>query len=177
MKFPHALRRPAGNDRGMALILSIFLLLFIALFGMIGITIANREVDGAGTQHRAQQYLDQTQTGLDAALLNSSSWLPALLNASVPVKNAESTTQEKDPNGKVLANITAWDIQDTSTYRANQEPLPVQPHQTEPPAGSGYSVGKFQILRFAVTATATGPDGKTYKIREGVWRAFNKDNN
>lgn len=172
MESPHPMRRtPLDNDRGMALILAIFLLLFIAIFGMVGITISNREIEGAGSQHLAEQNLYQAQAGLDESLLISDTWLTNSFLMHTPMYNAVSFTHENGLSGQHIADITARYIQDKQA-----EPnLPSQPHYTEPPAGSGYSVGKFIVRRFAVQADYPDKANPKSIVLEGVWRVFNSN--
>lgn len=165
--------KPLGDDRGIALVLAILLLMVITLFGAVGITMSTREIRGAGANRLGEQRFYEAQTGVSEALLQSKDWLTDefLTATSIKAKTAKAIA---DPfKGTPLAEVTILAIQDDDPDLAAARGLPVQPHITEPPAGSGYSLGKFQVRRYSVTSVTSAETGRS-EIREGVWRAFNK---
>lgn len=162
---------PLSNERGIALVIAILLLMVITLFGALGITMSTRELRGAGNQRLDEQRFYEAQTAISETLLRPNDWLTDIYLTS-PVSTATGNMNISDlVNGNALAAVTIFNIQDADPDIAALRGLPVQAHITEPPAGSGYSLGKFQARRFSVTSTT--PDGRTV-IREGVWRVFNK---
>jgi hypothetical protein len=166
------IRNPLGNERGIALILGIILILAITLFGMVGMTISTREIRGAGANRLSEQRYYEAQAGLSEALLNPT-WLTDKFLTDPVRDSTNNVAIINTVNGAELANVTILNIQDEDPDLAAARRLPVQPHTTEPPAGSGYSLGKYQARRFSVTS-ATAPDGRRIIIREGVWRVFVK---
>mgnify|MGYP004702899387 CR=1 FL=1 len=152
--------QPLANERGIALVIAILLLMVITLFGALGITMSTRELRGAGDKRFADQRFYEAQATLSHALLRPSDLLTDdFLTAPVtgapfsPIPIIDVSTAVE------MADITIQTIQDEDPDIAAQWNLPVQPHIIEPPAGSGYSMGKFQALRFCVTATTL--DGST----------------
>lgn len=166
--------KPLKNQRGIALVVAILLLMVITLFGAVGITMSTRELRGAGGKRLEDQRFYEAQTALSQALLSPNAMLTdAFLNA--PVTTAENPLPPTADltSGTPLASVTIWNIQDVDLAIAAQRELPVMPHSIEPPAGSGYSLGDFRALHFSVTSATLEPNENDRTIiREGVWRAF-----
>lgn len=164
--------KPLDNHRGIALVLAILLLMVITLFGALGITMSTREIRGAGANRLGEQRFYEAQLGVTQSLL-SPSWLTDDFLAT-PVTTTKDSRTVKDPlSNNPLAEVVILAIQDVDPDLAAKHRLPLQPHVTEPPAGSGYSLGHFQVRRFSVTSTTSAETGRS-EIREGVWRAFHK---
>lgn len=164
--------RPLANERGIALVIALLLLMVITLFGALGITMSTRELRGAGAKRLDDQRFYEAQATLSNALLRPNDLLPdsfltdpvtAPPHAPAPITDVLTAVK--------LADISIVKIQDEDPNIALQRNLPLQPHIIEPPVGSGYSIGEFQAYRFCVTATT--PDGNAV-IREGVYKVFKK---
>lgn len=162
--------KPLDNERGIALVIAILLLMVITLFGALGITMSTRELRGAGDKRLDDQRFYEAQTGVTETLLISNDWLTdAFLAAPTATGNTSKTITNLD-NGAVVADVEIRNIQNDDPAIAAQNGLPVQPHISEV-NDPRFSLGKFQKRRYS--ATSTTPDERS-SIREGVWRVFSK---
>ncbi len=156
--------RILADERGMALILALFLLMVLGLLGSLGMTLVSNELGGAGGSKLAEMRFYEAQAGLDEALQVPGEWLKDdFLGADPP--------EAQKPYPASTANVEIRFIQDEDPAVAEELGLPLQPHFGEPPEGSGYGMGAFQVRRFCVTATTPDERGQ---VRAGVWRVFHK---
>lgn len=171
------MRAKSGNHRaekGNILIVVIITLFFLSAIWMVGLSRTSSEFEQVGSRKASVARLYRVEQALVTAYETPSSWLTDgfLQDVSADPVTASTTTPVADPDtGRVLAQLTVRPIQNIDSAAAQSNRLPVQVHETAPPAGSGYGLNKFVVRRFGISAAS--PDGKTV-TQSGVWVVLNK---
>ena len=122
--------------------------------------------------------LCRAEGGLIDTLETSPAWMTDAFLTAGPTTAAASVTRVVDFNGGGNdATVEVRCIEDTTgvvvpvpglTAAAND--VPVSPHVTPPPPGSGFDFN-FEVRRYGVTATSS--TGNT-QVQAGVFKVFNK---
>ena len=134
-----------NNERGIALIMGIILILAISLFGMIGMTITTREIRGAGANRLSEQRFYEAQMGITEALLRPNELLTDNF-LTQPVATAQGPPLAIiDPSdGTPLANVIIETVQNLDPATAALRGLPLMSHTGPPP--NGYSVDRKSVV-------------------------------
>ncbi|MFH1718460.1 MAG: pilus assembly PilX N-terminal domain-containing protein [Planctomycetota bacterium] len=164
-----------NNESGMVLIIVLLMLVIVTILGIAATRTSDTEMQIASNERQLVNDFYVAEGGLIGAL-ETPPWLtdPVFLTAA---ETAASYTGTVDFNadGTPDANVEVRCIEDTGASVAGLSTaannLPVSPHIAPPPAGSGYSLGKFEVRRYGVTVTSA--TGNT-RVQTGVWKVFNK---
>ncbi|UCE54279.1 MAG: hypothetical protein JSV31_02230 [Desulfobacterales bacterium] len=173
-----ALKKTIENEHGFVLGTAILISAILILAGTFAIWTANTEMHMVRNESEMIREFYNAEAGVVDAIENynndtvSTRWLTNtfLLNG----EDANNAATYTDGNGNSLALVEVRCIRNSdydSPLTDAADNLPMQPHTSSPPVGSGYSLKYFEVRRYAITATST--DGNT-QVQVGVWKIFNK---
>jgi hypothetical protein len=174
-----------NNENGMALVIVILMLAIMTILGIGATQTSTTEVQLASNERKISDDFYKAEGGMLDTLERSNVWLTdAFLLAGPKAASFKSSNVNFD-GGVVDAIVEIRYIANTLTpaevtglgltLPANNLPmsLPTGP----PPAGSGYSMGKFEVHRFGATATSVDTVNfvpSNTLVQSGVWKVFNK---
>ncbi|MBI5591871.1 MAG: pilus assembly PilX N-terminal domain-containing protein [Deltaproteobacteria bacterium] len=163
-----------NNENGMAMVIVLLMLAIITILGIGATQTSTTEVQLASNERRLVDEFYKAEGGLLDTLERSNVWLTnAYLLASQTTANFTTAVNFNGGTNDAIAEIR--DIEKTGTPVAGlssaANSLPTSSHTGPPPAGSGYSMGKFEVHRYGVTVTSI--PGNT-QVQAGVWKVFNK---
>jgi hypothetical protein len=170
-----AVKNTLNNENGMAMVIVILMLTIITILGIAASQTSTTEVQLASNERRIVDDFYKAEGGLLDTLESSNIWLTDafLLAGSTVASYTNATVNFDDGASDAIAEIRYIENSGTAVAGLSQaaNDLPLSSHTGPPPAGSGYSMGKFQAHRYGVTATsATG----NAQVQSGVWKVFNK---
>jgi Tfp pilus assembly protein PilX len=166
---------PLNNENGMALVIVILMLVIITILGIGAVQTSTTEVQLASNERRIVDEFYKAEGGLLDTLERTNVWLTDAFLLAGPTVASYTNSNVNFDGGAIDAVVEIRYIADPLTpavglsQAANN--LPVSSHTCPPPAGSGYSMGKFEAHRYGVTATSV--PGNTL-AQSGVWKVFNK---
>jgi hypothetical protein len=184
-----------NNENGMALVIVMLMLAIVTILGIGATQTSTNEVQLASNERQLVDVFYKSEARLLDTLEHSAAWLTDafLLSGSTPYTNSDINKRSS-----AIAEIR-W-INNSGTpiagLSAAANDLPIGSHTSPPPAGSGYSMGKFAAHRYGVTiSVSTPPSGNTAEpssayclnfpdlcsqtrgnsqLQAGVWKVFNK---
>jgi hypothetical protein len=175
-----AVNNKLNNENGMALVIVILMLAIITILGIGATQTSTTEVKLASNERQISDELYKAEGGLLDTLERSNVWLTDAFLLAGPKAASYTNSHVKFDGGvsdiamveiRYIANtLTAAEIADLGLSLAANN-LPLSSPTGPPPAGSGYSMGKFEVYRFGVTSTSV--PGNT-QVQSGVWKVFNK---
>ena len=184
-----------NNENGMAMIIVLLMLAIVTVLGVAATQTSNTEVQLASNERQIGDTLYKAEARLFDTLERSTTWLTDafLLSGSTPYTNSDVNKRSSAIAEIRWINNTATPVAGLSAAANN---LPIGLHAVPPPAGSGYSMGKFAAHRYGVTVTVSSPpSGNTdepssvfcvnfpslcsqtrgnSQVQSGVWKVFNK---
>ena len=170
-----------NNEDGMIMVVVLIILVIITLLGLIASRTAVTEIQIATNERQLVNELCDAEGGLINTLETPTTWLTDAFLTAETAAGGETTVSYADPavdfngDGNADAMVEIRCIEETGTAVAGlsdaANDLPISPHITPPPAGSGYSLKYFEVRRYGVTATSL--TGNT-QVQAGVFKVFNK---
>ena len=172
--------RTCRNEEGFALIAVIMVLAALSVVGIAAVRTSTTETQIVRNVNETSRNYYNSEGAIISALETSSNWLTdAFLNTPEATANTRFAS-DLTANGTSIANVEVRCIYrpssggvvtiDALSDGAND--IPILAHESVPPPGSGYSVSKFIVRRYAVTATAAD---ETTQVQAGMWRIFNNN--
>ncbi|RPH50627.1 MAG: hypothetical protein EHM85_09730 [Desulfobacteraceae bacterium] len=165
-----------NNENGIIMVVVLVILVIITLLGLSASRTAVTEIQMASNERQLVDDFCKAEGGLINTLEIPATWLTDDFLTAGETTAAASVPINYD-GGAVDATVEVRCIEETGTAVAGlsnaANDLPVSPHITPPPAGSGYSLKYFEVRRYGVTATSS--TGNT-QVQAGVWKVFNKFN-
>ena len=165
-----------NNENGMIMVVVLIILVIITLLGLTASQTAMTEIQIATNERRLVEDLCRGEGVLTDTLETSPAWMTDAFLTADPTTAAASVTRVVDFNGggnDATVEVRCIEVTGTAVagLSASANSLPVSPHITPPPAGSGYSLKYFEARRYGVTATSS--TGNT-QVQAGVFKVFNK---
>jgi len=163
-----------GED-GFILILALFMLMLVTIIGIAATRTSETEIRISGNDMIIRNDFYSAESVLVDIMERWDEWLTSSFIVSAPENASYTETVDISGNGAGTALIEVRFIEPDGitvpglSDAANN--LPLQEHIMPPPAGSGYSMGKFEARRFGITITS---DNEQTMIQAGVWCIFNK---
>lgn len=159
------------NERGMVLVVAVLILTVVTIIGIAALTTSDTELQIAANEKILTGQFYDAEAALIDTWMNRQTWLTTgFLNADVDAASYAGNV-DTDNDGTDDATVNIYCIQDENSGAADANYAPEQPHQDEPPEGSGYSLKYFEIRRYGVTASSQA--GNT-RLQSGVFMVFNK---
>lgn len=172
------LKKTIENEHGFVLGTAILVSAIMILAGTYAIWTANTELHMVRNESEMIREFYDAEAGVVDAIENynddtvPTQWLTNTF--LLDEENASNAATYTDGGGDPLALVEVRCIRDdvyNSPLSNAADNLPLQPHISPPPVGSGYSLKYFEVRRYAITATST--NGNT-QVQVGVWKIFNK---
>ena len=155
------------------MIVALFMLMLVTIIGIAATQTSETEIRISGNDQEIRNSFYSTESVLVDAMERWDEWLTSAFIASPP-GNA-SYTEIVDNGSGTNTLIEVRFIEPTgvivSGLSNTANDLPLQEHIAPPPAGSGYSMSKFEARRFGITITS---NNEQTVIQAGVWSIFNK---
>jgi len=174
---------PIRNEEGSVIVLSMVLLVFLTILGISATRTSSIEVQIASNERHAVQNQYKAEAANHYALEISKTWMTdnflstpsnqAWVDPSVVP--ALTVDIDNDLTNDATIEVRCIEISGTpiALLSNGANNVPVQQHIGPPPVGSGYSLGNYEIRRYAITATSiTGGN----QIQLGAYKVFNKFN-
>ncbi len=171
-----------GNEDGFLLVAVIFLLMISTITGVYAAKSSNTECKIVRNEATNILEFYGVEEELNEVLENASGsggWFNDNTTSSGPSAFVELSETEAY---LILENNTGFEvkircIEDTNTPIDNSDwkvddvanELPIQSHISTPPAGSGYSLSKFEARRYGITVSS-----KNTIVQVGVFKVFNR---
>jgi hypothetical protein len=191
-------RRILENEHGFVLGASILISAILLLAGVLALWISTTEMHVVRNENDLTREFYTSEGGVIDAMENydtgptteggigATNWLTDQFLLDGP-GIAFHRFFSVDKNGKTVAEVRVRCIRNTpaaidfNSGRGSAEAnaaadaaandLPLQPHVSAPPEGSGFSLKYFEVRRYGITATST--TGNT-RIQVGAYKVFNK---
>ena len=141
------------NENGRILLLVLVTIFALSAFWFIALSTTGLELRTvAGRKSASQQFFD-AEAGINAAMEDFDVLYTALTG---DITSAVATFSLTDPTdgGRAVADVTCRPIQDKNAALAQSYGLPVQPHEFNPPPGSGSGVNTTRALRYGFNSVA-----------------------
>jgi len=173
----NGLKKTIENEHGFVLGTAILVSAIMILAGTYAIWTANTELHMVRNESEMIREFYNAEAGVVDAIENynedtaSTQWLT---NTFLLDEEDASNVATYTDGGTPLALVEVRCIRDSvydSPLSDAADKLPLQPHISTPPVGSGYSLKYFEVRRYAITATSA--NGNT-QVQVGVWKIFNK---
>ena len=172
------LKKTIGNQKGFVLGTSILISAILILAGVFALWMANTEMLLVRNEGELIREFYNAEAGVVDAIENYNDtgvpthWLTNdfLLDGD----DATSIINYIDGAGNPVALVEVRCIlpEQTPTDCSDAaDNLPLQPHRSPPPSGSGYSLKYFEVRRYGITSTSA--NGNT-QVQVGVYKIFNK---
>jgi hypothetical protein len=170
-----SLKKTMANEHGFVLGTAILVSAVLILAGVFAVWMANTEMLLVRNESQMIREFYDAEAGLVDAIENynvpPTQWLTNdfLLDGD----NAYHTANY-NIDGQPVATVEVRCILEANSdtpLTDTADNLPLQPHVSPPPVGSGYSLKYFEARRYGLTATST--NGNT-QLQVGVFKIFNK---
>jgi hypothetical protein len=168
-------KNTVNNENGMALVIVLLILAIVTILGIGATQTSTTEVQLASNERRLVDEFYKVEGGLLDTLERSNVWLSDAFLLAGPTSASYTNSSVNIDGGAndAIAEIryitnTGTTVAGLSTAANN---LPLSSHTGPAPAGSGYSMGKFEAHRYGVTVTSSGGNSN---VQSGVWKVFNK---
>ncbi len=173
------LKQTIENEHGFVLGTAILVSAVLILAGVFAVWMANTEMLLVRNESQMIREFYNAEAGVVDAIENynndevpSSRWLTDqfLLDGDDAYNSAVYNDADANPLALVEVRCILNNASDTP-LSDSADRLPLQPHISSPPVGSGYSLKYFEVRRYGITAAST--DGNT-QVQVGVYKVFNK---
>jgi len=169
------LKNTITNEHGFVLGTSILVSAVLILAGVFAVWMANTEMLLVRNESQMIREFYDAEAGVVDAIENynvpPTQWLT---NDFLLDGDDASSSIDYENDGEPVATVEVRCIlkdEFDSTLTAAADNLPLQPHVSPPPVGSGYSLKYFEARRYGITATSA--NGNT-QLQVGVFKIFNK---
>ena len=164
-----------NNERGFILVAALLVLAIVTAIGIAATTTSTTELQISGNTKQTTNDFYIAEGSLIHAMETPTDWLTTNFLTAGETAASYASNVDLDVDGEDDATIEVRCIEDSGTaisgLSASANDLPVRSHKGRPPAGSGYSMKHFQILRYGITVTSVAGNSQ---IQAGVWKVFNK---
>ena len=169
------LKKAITNEHGFVLGTSILVSAVLILAGVFAVWMANTEMLLVRNESQMIREFYDAEAGVVDAIENynvpPTQWLT---NEFLLDGDDASSSIDYNIGGEPVATVEVRCILKTESdtpLTDTADHLPLQPHVSPPPVGSGYSLKYFEARRYGITATST--NGNT-RLQVGVFKIFNK---